>query len=589
MLTGYRRPTKQKGRLLLLVIPLVAFVILKTIPDQNRIVWSLSWYTRIFQFYLGSFASLIAVIVAMFSGRTLKRNSPRAMFTMYAFINLSILLLISSIATPSVLLPNDRRETFIWSLRFAFFMGALAFSFANIHWETKPRIIRFISPTNLGVASLFGLIVYSIIAFIYSEPLVFLNQFSPRLPQIITYMTLALFAFSLYRTLFHKWQNETRIENKLPVIYILLAEAQLFLTFGTPGGFSWLLYHPMVLFALMLAIFAILDELESARDIHLNRYFAIIGSIVIAALSLTFGEIGSRFLADNFNRTSVVALVLAQSVVSFLVLYIIVIYLNRLIRERNVALKHEQYLRSELTQLIVHDLKSPLTIITSGINLLAKGNLGDVSETQARLLSKLEQSGKQILNMIDDLLDVERLEAGALNLQKSHVNIVIMLRETINNFQIIANTNRQNLHFTTIDAITMVEGDKRLLQRVFHNLLSNALKFTPENGRVKLSTEIVDNYLMINFEDNGPGVPEHERERIFEKFAQVERAERRGAGLGLTFCKMVIEAHDGFLIVKDSPMGGAQFCIGLPLPPDSEPVEDLTPAFSDPDLTLKTL
>ena len=198
-------------------------------------------------------------------------------------------------------------------------------------------------------------------------------------------------------------------------IYILLAEAELFQTFGTPGGYSWMLYHPMVLAALMLAIYAILGEFESAPNLQLNRYFAIVGSILIAAVSLIFGEVGLRWLPENLSRTNIVALVLAQSVVSFIVLYSIVYYLNRLLQERNVALKQEQHLRSELTQLIVHDLKSPLTVITSGINLLAKGNLGGLTQTQARLLTSLEQSGKQILFLIDDLLDVERLEAGALN------------------------------------------------------------------------------------------------------------------------------------------------------------------------------
>ncbi|MCA9955927.1 MAG: ATP-binding protein, partial [Anaerolineales bacterium] len=100
--------------------------------------------------------------------------------------------------------------------------------------------------------------------------------------------------------------------------------------------------------------------------------------------------------------------------------------------------------------------------------------------------------------------------------------------------------------------------------RVFANLLSNAVKFTPERGRVLVHMARQPNQLVVTIADNGPGVPLHERERIFEKFAQIKGAERRGAGLGLTFCRMVAEAHGGSLTVGESDMGGALFCLTLP-------------------------
>lgn len=590
MLLGSKPSTKLMGRQILLIIPLLVFVFLKLSVDQNGLVWSLSWYTRIFQFYAGSFASLVAIVVAIFSSNAFKRKTPRAMFIAFAFINMSALFLISSIATPNVLLPEHRLEAFLWPLRFAFPMGAIAFFLANIHWENHPQIAKYLNVKTLGFVSLIGLVSFLFIAFAYPAPLVFLNRFSPQLPYLMALITIILFGFSVYRTWYHQWSNDTRIDQNLVFIYIFLAEAEIFQTFGTPGGFSWLLYHPMVLTALMLAIFAILGEFESSNNLNINRYFAVIGSILIAALSLIFGELGSRFLPTTLNRTSIVTLVLAQSFVSFLILYVIVFYLNRLIRERNIALKREQHLRSELTQLIVHDLKSPLTVITSGLNLLGKERLGELEPTQKRLLTNLEQSGKQILFMIDDLLDVERFEAGALNLQTSQINVVKMLDDTIGNFKIVASTNRQELTFVATKSASVVPGDRRLLQRVFHNLLSNALKFTPEDGFIKVSTLVEDGFFVICVEDNGPGVPEHERERIFEKFAQVERVERRGAGLGLTFCKMVVESHGGHLVVHESDLGGAKFRLSLPLPIEPEPV-DIDDEFSSPlidtDLSFK--
>ena len=98
-----------------------------------------------FQFYAGSFASLMALIVALFSSNTYKRNTPRAMFIMFAFIDMAALFLFSSIATPGVLLPDYRIEAFLWSLRFAFFVGALSFALANVHWETKPQFAPYLN------------------------------------------------------------------------------------------------------------------------------------------------------------------------------------------------------------------------------------------------------------------------------------------------------------------------------------------------------------------------------------------------------------------------------------------------------------
>ena len=164
-----------------------------------------------------------------------------------------------------------------------------------------------------------------------------------------------------------------------------------------------------------------------------------------------------------------------------------------------------------------------------------------------------------------------------------------MLRETVNEFQIIASTNKQDLQLIGPNILDSIAADRRLLQRVIHNILSNALKFTPENGRIHILTETENGFFVINVEDNGPGIPEHERERIFEKFAQIDGVERRGAGLGLTFCKMVVEAHGGFLKVKEGAMGGAQFCLGLPLPIEPDPIDQIpTPTLSDTDLSFKT-
>ena len=139
-----------------------------------------------------------------------------------------------------------------------------------------------------------------------------------------------------------------------------------------------------------------------------------------------------------------------------------------------------------------------------------------------------------------------------------------LLKNQTEESKILASTNKQKLFFTHDAKLPQIRVDKGLITRVFANLLSNALKFTPDRGTVKVHIAKGVGELVITVADSGPGVPKHERDRIFEKFAQVEGGERRGAGLGLTFCKMVVEAHGGNLTVSESELGGALFQLTLP-------------------------
>ncbi len=591
-MSNVRKYSREQFRITaVLALPLFLFLLLRLFSDLDTQAWGLSWwYTRLIQFYTGSFASLIALIAAAFAGTTLGgKTSPRSMFTTFAFVNISAFLLISSIATPTVIIPEKNSDAFIWSLRFAFPAGALFFYLATVRWRTN--ISKKIVSYNrlLWAIGSVTLVSYATIAFIFPQRFRALDTLLPILPQILAIIAITLLLAAAWRTWQSDWVENAQVKHRLAIVMILLAEAQIFQAFGTPGQFSWLLYHPVILVALLFAVSAILSSFESARDMQFNQYFFIVGIIVIGGLSLIIGELGTRWLSEGVNRTSVIGMVLVQGALSFIVLYVIVLYLNRLIQERTAALRHEQYLRNELTHLIVHDLKSPLSVITSGINLLTKGHLGALSATQGRLLSNLENSGQQILYMINDLLDVERMETGALTLQLSHVSMSKLLQSSVDAQQIVARTHKQTLSLSYPSALSSIKVDRGLLQRVVNNLLTNALKFTPENGQIKVCMLEENGHLLLQVADDGPGVPEADRERIFEKFAQVKGTERRGAGLGLTFCKMVVEAHGGTLTVEDSELGGALFKVWLPLPPPLEIEMATSQNIGDSDLTLETL
>lgn len=589
MITVLRERKRGYLKTAVLAIPLLLFILLKLFPEADIQAWRISWYTRLIQFYAGSFAGLVALIAALFAGSMLgDKSHPRSMFATFAFVNISAMLLFSSIGTPGVIIQDTNREAFIWSLRFAFPLSAFFFFLAGVNWNAKACRELVNKRRPLWFIGILVLSTYAVIAFAFPQLLSQLNSFSPHLANSLAIISILLFVAAARQSWQYTWVENPQMKARLTIVLILLAEAQIFEAFGATGQYSWLLYHPVILAALIIVVSAILSTFESAQYVPYNRYFTALGSIMIGGLSLVIGELGTRWLNSGFNRTSVVALVLIQGALSFFVLLIIVMYLNRLIIERTQALNREQHLRSELTQLIVHDLKSPLSVITSGINLLTKRNLGALSETQVRLLLNLGKSGKQIITMIDDLLDVERLEAGVLKLQPTHLNLAKLLKEMVQEHQIIAGTHQQTLLLNQPALIPSVRADKRLLRRVLDNLMSNALKFTPQGGCIEVQIQSEPEWLVVQVADSGPGVPEADKERIFEKFAQVKGTERRGAGLGLTFCKMVVETHGGTLSVTDSPFGGALFEIKLPIPAQPTIEATLAADFTEGDWTLET-
>lgn len=557
---------KGKPTVVLVTLPLVLFALLQLFPTLDTSVWSVSRYTRLFQFYAGLLTSALAFTAALFAGPMLgAKPASRSLFVTLGFAAISALLLVGTMATPGLLVPKSKVEVFLWSLNLSFPVGALFFAFASVHWSAaiEARVVARRHFFWLGGILLF--ILYVAIA-IYAPPLFeSLNRFRPVIQGILAVTTFAFFFIGIVRTHVIAGGHGTQIERAFVITFILLAEAQIYLAFAEFGRLSWLLYHLPTLAALIVALRAMLVTMETSRDLQLTHYFAALGSITIFGISLAIGEVGTHWVSLDIGRSSIIPLAVIQGFLSFLVLFLIVSRLNRLVVERTLALRQEQHLRGELIQLIVHDLKSPLSVIKGGINLLAKARLGPLTETQTRLLTNLEQSGDDILQMINDLLDVERMEAGALKLHLGIVEPEILLHECVNDLQIVASTYKQNLTISHPAVLPRVQVDKSLLRRVLNNLLTNALKFTPEEGDIQVAAGIEADYLIIGVADSGPGVPPADRERIFEKFTQVQGTERRGAGLGLTFCKMAIAAHGGTITVGESASGGALFEIVLPL------------------------
>jgi signal transduction histidine kinase len=242
------------------------------------------------------------------------------------------------------------------------------------------------------------------------------------------------------------------------------------------------------------------------------------------------------------------------------------------------SLKQSEGLRRDLTSMIVHDLKSPLSTILASIDYLVTGQVGSLTPDQRKFLTLSHRSGNDMLMLVQNLLDVAKLEEGKMPMNLQRFSPATWAHDVLQSFQAIADAAKKQLHLEVADLLPEIEGDRDLLSRVLRNLLANAIRHSPLNtGEVWVNVSKRDAQLAVEVRDNGSGIPPEYQARIFEKFVQVEgkRAQvRTGTGLGLTFCKMVIEAHGGRIYVESVPEQGSTFTFLLPLP---APTQEATP------------
>jgi PAS domain S-box-containing protein len=225
-------------------------------------------------------------------------------------------------------------------------------------------------------------------------------------------------------------------------------------------------------------------------------------------------------------------------------------------------------LKQEFVNMISHDLKTPLTSIVGNLALVAADAFGPLSERGKYIVDTSEKQAIRLINMINDLLLLEKIEAGGFELQFAPTDLSDIFDQAI---EAVAPTARENgvvIEPAKTDAHVRADG-MRLLQ-VIINLLSNAIKFSPPQGVVKLSVEETPDWLEVKVADQGRGIPSQYRAAIFDKFKQVELSDSRekgGTGLGLPICKLIVEKHGGTIGVESEEGKGSTFWFRIPKTP----------------------
>ena len=242
------------------------------------------------------------------------------------------------------------------------------------------------------------------------------------------------------------------------------------------------------------------------------------------------------------------------------------------LQESYRRLQELEKLRDDITHMIIHDLRTPLTSVIGGMQTLEL--MGDLNADQHEMMDIAILGGETLLGMINDLLDVEKLESGSMQLDYAVQSPDALVTSAIRQVSWLAESSKLTLITQIAEALPPLWGDENKLRRTLVNLLGNAIKFTPTGGTitVEASHNLETHSLLFSITDTGEGIPAESFERIFEKFSQV--ASRQGGrtlstGLGLTFCKLAVEAHGGHIAVESALGQGSTFRITLPV--TSEP------------------
>jgi signal transduction histidine kinase len=236
--------------------------------------------------------------------------------------------------------------------------------------------------------------------------------------------------------------------------------------------------------------------------------------------------------------------------------------------ERRRLLREVQELRGAFTSMLVHDLRAPLTVISAYVDLLRQITGGPEAETQRTYLKKTEESCNRMIGLIEEILDLSKLEAGKLSINPQPMDLAALATDVAERFLPAAAQKGVTLTIDRGDSPQPVLVDANRIDQVLMNLLGNALKFTPAGGAVGVEVLSLVNDVEVAVVDSGPGILPEEMPLLFEKFSQTASAKSvvaKGTGLGLVICRHLVEAHGGRIWVENRPRKGCRFAFRLPL------------------------
>ncbi len=253
------------------------------------------------------------------------------------------------------------------------------------------------------------------------------------------------------------------------------------------------------------------------------------------------------------------------------------------IRAKNFELERQGSHKAEFISIAAHELRTPLTSIVGYLDLFSEGRFGELPQMAQRPMASVRRNAHRLKRLVDDMLNVSLIESGRIVVRREQVDLGEVVRDVVTELTPLANARKQRVE-ATVDGEQLIDADRDKLHQIAVNLLSNAIRYTPDGGYIEitLDTAPVERYpggwTRLRVRDNGVGIAEEDRQRIFDPFIHAQPAKHHtstgpdSAGLGLYIARGLIELHGGLITVDSAPSEFTEFTVLLPY---KEPVRRL--------------
>lgn len=579
MLAGAPARPQRYGWLALLLVGPILLVIVKIFPTLDGIVY----HNALGHLLITGAASLIGVALALLVLHVAYRAQDGRVFLVgMGFLTSASIFITHSIATPDVLM-SGRGAIGVMSAFLSLLSGSVFFALSGLNLSDAASSWLIRRAGRLLLVYLGIWIAYNLIF------LIFLPAPSLPLPPLllsIIYSGLVagglvgyIFAAQRHYMLYRRSPSKAGLVILCGVI--LFAEALFTRQLSVFYSTSFWIYHVEEFIGFGVIAYAVLGAYRrgQADESFLESLF-LAGtrtriwheqSQAMDALvaSLSSGERPTaalrQMLRERFG--------LAESQIQLLEQAAMTIAQERRQRHElerlNATLRQLEHDKDQLTQMVIHDLKNPLSALVGFLEMLWMDNLTD---DQRSLVESGLRSGKNLSGLIGDLLDIGRLEEGRLELDRSVFAAHDLINDCADELRAWLTQEEKTILIDAPTNLPLIHADLRLIRRVILNLLSNAIKHTTASTRITLRAyceraDSSNEYVIIEVEDNGPGIPADHLDHIFEKFTRFgdnNLTRQQSTGLGLTFCRLAIEAHGTAISVSSTPSVGTTFRVALP-------------------------
>ncbi len=281
----------------------------------------------------------------------------------------------------------------------------------------------------------------------------------------------------------------------------------------------------------------------------------ILGFIIVFVMSAVFFA-SREFMSPEF-------LIIAEAVV---VIFILIV--GNIIIQSMEKLAKVNKIKSEFVSIVSHQLKTPLTGISWDIEFLISKHSDGLNKKQTEIIKNIEASNVAMSRMVNDLLDVARIDQNNFFTRKDEIDIVALVKKVVDKNNVLTLKNKINITLLVDDNMPKIEGDEKRMEVVLDNFISNAIKYNKENGKITVKVQKDNRKALISIKDSGIGIPKDEQDRVFEKFYRSKVAsiqETGGTGLGLYIAKNIIERSGGKVWFRSVENEGTEFNFSLPI------------------------